>query len=72
MRRGGVKGGLQTFLISAVNSSERSASRPGHISSWERVLCIYWTGGWMGHGVSYVVSEVEKVPALNCNLNSTV
>jgi hypothetical protein len=72
MRRGGAKGGLHTFLKLILTSSEWSASRPGHLTSWERALYIYWAGGWMSNRVSYVVREVEKVPALNRNLNSTV
>jgi len=44
----GVEIQLHSFLISALNGSEWSASRPGSTTSRERAPDIHWIGGLAG------------------------
>jgi hypothetical protein len=37
-----------SFLTSAVDGGELSASRPGRFTLCDKALATHWTGGWMG------------------------
>jgi hypothetical protein len=44
----GVEIYLHTFLTSALDGREWSASRPGRFNPTERAPVTHWIGGWVG------------------------
>jgi hypothetical protein len=38
---------MHSFLISALDGGERSASRPARFTPEERAVCTHWIGGWV-------------------------
>jgi hypothetical protein len=56
-------------LISALDASEWSASRPCRFNPRERAPGIYWIGGWMGSRIG--LDAVEKRKTLPCRKSNT-
>jgi hypothetical protein len=58
------------FLTSALDGSERSASRPGRFTARERAAVTHWIGGWVGPraGLDTVVKRKIPSPAMNRTL----
>jgi hypothetical protein len=55
---GGSGGIVPPFLTSALDGSERSASRTGRFTSGERALATHWIRDWVGPGTR--LDNVEK------------
>jgi hypothetical protein len=63
-RIGGVEVYLHTFLTSALDGGEWSASRPGLFTPRERASGTHWTGGWVGLRASLnAMVKRKKFPA---------
>jgi hypothetical protein len=62
-------GEVESFLISALDGGEWSASRPGRSTPWERALGIHWTGSWVGPrvGQDAVVNRKMLLPCRESN-----
>jgi hypothetical protein len=59
----GVEVQLHSFLTSALDGGEWSASRPGRFKPKERAPGTHWIGGWVGpRAVMYEVVK-RKIPS---------
>jgi hypothetical protein len=53
----------RTFLTSALNGGEWSASRPGHFKPRERAPRTHWIGGWVGPRAVLDAVVKRKIPS---------
>jgi hypothetical protein len=54
---------LHTFLTSALDGSEWSASRPGRFTPRERAPGIHWIGDWVGTRAVLDAVVNRKIPS---------
>jgi hypothetical protein len=59
----GVDVQIQAFLISALDGSEWSVSRPGRFIRRERTLGTHWIGGWGGGPQVWDTVSKRKIPS---------
>jgi hypothetical protein len=52
-----------TFLTSALDGGEWSASRPSHFTPRERTPGTHWTGSWVGPRASLDTVSKRKIPS---------
>ena len=53
---------MQLLLISTLDGSEQTASRPGHFTRGERGRGPHGIGGWLGRRASLKTLEKRKIP----------
>jgi hypothetical protein len=56
-------------LTSALDGGERSASRPGCFTPWERAPDTHWIGGWVGPRAVLDMVVKRKIPSPCWELN---
>jgi hypothetical protein len=61
---GGVEVQLQAFLTSALDESERSASRSGRFTPGESAPNIHWIGGWVDPRADLDAATKRKIPVI--------
>jgi hypothetical protein len=59
----GVEVYLHTFLTSALDGGEWSASHPGRFTPRERAPCAHWIGGWVGSRTVLDAVAKRKIPS---------